>query len=117
MTTAETKVATTKKMEWKLAYRYAVCINLKERDDRMKMAQERFEAVGLGGNKVLFHRVDRDPRGARFGVYEPHREIIKQAYDDGIKSVLVFEDDVMFTEGWEQVVQDSEDFLLRSNIP
>lgn len=88
----------------------AVCINLKERDDRMQGAQKRFDQVGLG-SCIEFHRVDRDPRGGMIGCYQSHRQIVQQAYDDGLERVMVFEDDVVFHEGWDQVVLDCQEFL------
>ena len=97
-----------------LADRY-VCINLLDRDDRLEQATRRFDEVGLG-NLVTFHRVERDPRGGRYGCYESHRSVIEKAYKDGISRVLIFEDDVLFRGGWEQVVEDAEAFIS-SNVP
>jgi len=87
-----------------------VCINLIERDDRMEEAQEQFEKVGLFGS-VQFHRVERHPRGGRYGCYNSHREVMHQALRDGIETLLVFEDDVQFEQGWEAVVQDAKAFI------
>ena len=95
--------------EWTLADRY-VCINLLERDDRLEQAKKRFAAIGLG-KQVSFHRVKRHPQGGRYGCYQSHRSVIEAAYNDGLSSVLIFEDDVMFNEGWQQVVKDAEAFV------
>jgi len=100
--------------KWDLADRY-VCINLLERTDRLEQAKARFEKVGLGEN-MTFHRVERHPRGGRYGCYESHRSVIEKAYKDGLNSVLIFEDDVLFVEGWETVVKDAKEFL-DSKIP
>lgn len=99
---------------WALADRY-VCINLLERDDRLEHAKQRFAAVGLA-EQITFHRVKRDARGGRYGCYESHRSVIEKAYKDGINSVLIFEDDVLFNEGWEKVVEDAKAFI-DSKIP
>jgi len=88
----------------------AVCINLIERDDRMKEAQEQFRKVGLLGT-VQFHRVERHPRGGRYGCYNSHREVMANALKDGLDSVLIFEDDVQFEDGWEDVVCDAKSFI------
>ena len=94
-----------------------VCINLLERDDRLEQAKKRFDEVGLGHNDLMtFHRVKRDPRGGRYGCYESHRSVIEKAYKDGLNSVLIFEDDVLFKDGWAKVVEDAEQFI-RSGIP
>jgi GR25 family glycosyltransferase involved in LPS biosynthesis len=88
----------------------AVCINLIERDDRMKEAQEQFQKVGLL-DSVVFHRVERHPRGGRYGCYNSHREVMQQALKDNLKTLLIFEDDVQFQDGWEEVVRDAKKFL------
>jgi len=87
-----------------------VCINLLERDDRLETAKKRLEEVGAG-DKVTFYRVQRHPKGGRYGCYESHRSVIEQAYMDGLNSVLIFEDDVLFNEGWEKVVEDVHSFI------
>ena len=87
-----------------------VCINLLERTDRLEQAQQRFNAVGLGEH-MTYYRVARHSRGGRYGCYSSHRDCIQQAYIDGLQSVLIFEDDVLFDEGWEKVVHDSQAFV------
>ena len=87
-----------------------VCINLLERDDRLEQAKAQFTAVGLG-DVVEFHRVNRHPRGGKYGCYDSHRSVIQKAYDDGLERVLIFEDDVKFTEGWEKVVAEARAFI------
>jgi len=87
-----------------------VCINLVDRDDRMKEAQDQFDKVGLLGT-VQFHRVERHPRGGRYGCYNSHREVMANALKDGLDSVLIFEDDVQFEDGWEEVVHDAKCFI------
>ena len=86
-----------------------VCINLLERDDRLEQAKKRFAEVGLA-DLMTYHRVARHSKGGRFGCYESHRACIEQAYRDGLNSVLIFEDDVLFNEGWEQVIKDATEF-------
>lgn len=88
-----------------------VCINLRERQDRYEWCKKRFAAVGLRDEDVQFLRVERHPRGGRYGCYDSHRTVMKQAHDDGLQSVLIFEDDVEFREGWEKVVEEAKDFL------
>eukprot|EP00928_Gymnodinium_smaydae_P032837 TRINITY_DN23688_c0_g1_i1.p2 TRINITY_DN23688_c0_g1~~TRINITY_DN23688_c0_g1_i1.p2 ORF type:complete len:143 (+),score=24.10 TRINITY_DN23688_c0_g1_i1:54-482(+) len=88
-----------------------VCINLRERNDRYDTVLERFASVGLGSDAVKFLRVERHPRGGRYGCYDSHRTVIQQAYDDGLSSVLIFEDDVEFRDGWERVVEEAKEFL------
>lgn len=87
-----------------------VCINLREREDRYEQVLERFAAVGLK-EEVQFLRVERHPKGGRYGCYDSHRTVLQQAYDDGLNSVLIFEDDVEFREGWEKCVEEAKEFL------
>lgn len=99
----------------------AVCINLREREDRYEQVRKRFESVGLSCQKtgvededaaaVQFLRVERHPKGGRYGCYDSHRIVMQQAYDDGLNSVLIFEDDVEFRDGWEKVVEEAKQFL------
>lgn len=88
-----------------------VCINLRERPDRLQQVQKRFAAVGLSENMVQYHRPERHPRGGRYGCYSSHRDCIRAAYEDGLNSVLIFEDDVVFGDGWQKVVQDAHAFV------
>jgi len=97
-----------------LAERF-VCINLLEREDRLQQAKKRFAEVGLL-DLMTYHRVHRHPKGGRIGCYESHRSVIAQAYSDGVDSVLIFEDDVLFNEGWEKVVEDVGNFV-KSGVP
>ena len=88
-----------------------VCINLREREDRYELCKKRFADVGLQEEDVHFLRVERHPNGGRYGCYDSHRMVMKQAHDDGLNSVLIFEDDVEFRDGWEMVVQEAIQFL------
>jgi len=92
-----------------------VCINLLEREDRLQQAKKRFAEVGLS-DLMTYFRVNRHPKGGRFGCYESHRSVIERAYIDGLNSVLIFEDDVLFNEGWEKVVDDANNFV-KSGVP
>jgi len=93
------------------------CINLLDREDRYEIAKQRFAAVGLNDDKVKFYRVHRHPKGSSYGAMDSHRQIIKDAYNDkSVETVLIFEDDVIFHEGWEKVVSDAKKFI-DSGIP
>ena len=67
--------------------------------------------VGLEDKDVQFLRVERHPKGGRYGCYDSHRMVMQKAYDDGLDSVLIFEDDVEFRDGWEIAVEEARDFL------
>lgn len=102
--------AVTAKMVFPVLAERTVCINLIERDDRMDEALKQFSQVGIA-DTVQFHRVKRHHRGGRYGCYNSHREVMEQALEDGISTLLVFEDDVQFQEGWEEVVKDAKEFI------
>jgi len=78
----------------------AVCISLQERPDRMRAAAAQFRRVGLDGIVRFYRPVrDRTPRLARpatRGIWESHRAVAQWALQQGLPSVLVFEDDVVF---------------------
>ena len=66
------------------------CINLFERKDRYKYAQDFFTHNNI---PVTFHRVHRHKNGGEQGCFESHRDIIRSAYDKGYEKILIFEDD------------------------
>lgn len=80
-------------------------LNLKERTDRRQAIEEELQAIGLpvDGHKVRIFEAMRpsDPAGfpsigAR-GCFLSHLNALKQARVDGVRSVLILEDDVMFS--------------------
>lgn len=78
----------------------AVCISLKEREDRVAESTIQFHKLGLC-NRVIYYRPTRDKKPAR-GCWESHRKIAKTARDFWkIKMVAVFEDDVLFADNIE----------------
>lgn len=95
-----------------------VCLNLAERKDRKNFVQNQFKQMGLTG--IVWHEAVIHPyadmivqafnsskKGAftkpnEFNCAREHYEIVKQAYLDGCKSVLVMEDDIKFFKGNEK---------------
>lgn len=67
------------------------CINLLERDDRYLAAQKIFTKYEI---PVNFHRVERHPKGGVQGCFESHIQVITDAYNRGLETLLVFEDDI-----------------------
>jgi hypothetical protein len=76
------------------------CICLAERDDRYVNAKGVLDSVGC---PVRFFRPQRSPHGCAFGCYQSHYICVKEAYEAGKQSLLIFEDDIKFNAGWEQV--------------
>lgn len=71
------------------------CISLKERPDRRAQAAGQFARVGLA-ERVDYVIVDRHPTDRERGIYESHLGCIRKGLDDGARSILIFEDDVVF---------------------
>lgn len=86
-----------------------VCINLDERTDRWEQVQqtcqgllgdselERFSAIKLNIAEEYVHN-------ARAGCLLSHRRVMKEAFDAGLESVLVFEDDLTFHPEFQELI-------------
>lgn len=78
----------------------AVCISLRERDDRAVQATKEFVRVGLD-SKVVFYRPEKDKsthtkRPTTRGCWESHRLVSEWLSREGYGNALIFEDDVHF---------------------
>jgi len=72
-----------------------VCISLDNRTDRRTDVSRVFNTLSI---PVRFHIVKKDPRGGRWGCFQSHIDVIKNAYDKGYQNILIFEDDVFQTK-------------------
>ena len=84
------------------------CICLKERDDRFEYVKKEFKKVDLI-NLVKFHRPNRNSNGAR-GCLSSHKFCAETSLKTNRHS-LVFEDDVFFSDDWEEKLDTIIDFL------
>lgn len=73
------------------------CITLKENIDRQASATVIAHQLGI---PLQFFRVDRHPRGGRYGCFESHVELIRFLYHRGARSALIFEDDFIPSPGY-----------------
>ena len=71
------------------------CISLEEREDRRQAAAAAFYKAGLTG-RVEFVLVKRHPFNIEQGIYESHMTCLRKGLEAGAKSIVVFEDDVIF---------------------
>jgi GR25 family glycosyltransferase involved in LPS biosynthesis len=71
------------------------CISLEERQDRRQAAAAAFAKVGLTA-KVEFVLVKPHPLDREQGMYESHMTCLRKGLEAGAKSIVVFEDDVIF---------------------
>jgi hypothetical protein len=71
------------------------CISLEDRKDRRQAAAASFASVGLTG-KVEFILVKPHPSNIEQGMYESHMTCLRKGLEAGAKSIVVFEDDIIF---------------------
>lgn len=89
-----------------------VCINLYERDDRMKECEEVFRKLKIPGKVRRFHRNTDGKRGC----YESHLSVIKEAYENGCRNVLVFEDDFIPSPEYdEKYIKKAVEFMKQND--
>lgn len=85
------------------------CINLYEREDRYQHCKQLFKRIGIS---VDFYRTERDPNGGHVGCYNSHIKCIKESYDKGDKTCLIFEDDVVDSDNInDDVLRDAINFM------
>lgn len=68
------------------------CISLVGREDRRKLFTDNIAA--RLENEVSFHIVEKNSDPKR-GCYESHQQLAQFALDNGLRNILIFEDDVM----------------------
>jgi len=73
------------------------CINLNEATDRWRSVSGQFERVGIARRIRRFSAI-ATPANCYIGCALSHRAIVHEARRQGLKHVLVFEDDVILTE-------------------
>lgn len=88
------------------------CVNLTRRPDRWDEVQKEFERVGLSGieryeaidgSTYDWSHVNSHLLVGELGLIETHINIIKDAIENKYDSVLIFEDDVLFTNEFSNV--------------
>ena len=85
------------------------CVNLYSRDDRYNQAQELFDQLGI---EVDFYRTHKHPNGGVEGCYQSHMNCIRQSYNKGDETCLIFEDDII-ESGYltPQLLNEAIDFM------
>lgn len=71
------------------------CISIDEREDRRASARIQFSRVGLA-DRVEFVIVGKHPLDSEQGIYESHIKCIKMGLENGARTTLIFEDDIIF---------------------
>jgi GR25 family glycosyltransferase involved in LPS biosynthesis len=86
------------------------CISVEEREDRRQEARRQFERVGLIG-RVEFVIVKKNPVDPEQGIHESHLECFRKGIRDGARSMVLFEDDIVFDRFSPKVLADCVKFL------
>lgn len=103
------------------------CLNLEHRTDRKQSAEVEFENHGItgvefvkavDGSKLGLVSIYKQISPGALGAFKSHLNILKNAYNSNVNSVLIFEDDVRMEEGFDEYfeeqmkhVPDDWDFL------
>jgi glycosyl transferase family 25 len=91
----------------------AFCINLDRRADRWEAVSETFRQVGIEDSIIRFPAITaEDPR---VGCLHSHIECVKKGMDEDADNLLVLEDDVVFNDINQEVVEDVVEFLHRDS--
>jgi len=88
----------------------AYCISLDEREDRRQEAERQFRSVGLG-DRVEFVIVKKHPSDTERGIYDSHLECLRRGIQAGARTMLIFEDDIVFERFSSRVLADCVRFL------
>jgi hypothetical protein len=86
----------------------AMCINLRDRDDRFEEAKNEFRRVGL--RQVVFFRTEKQA-DRDMAIIDSHMACLRYAIAKGVPYVLVFEDDALFRENYEAHMPSVIEFL------
>lgn len=86
----------------------ALCINVKERDDRFEVVKKELKNAGL--RQVVFYRSPRQPDRDK-AILDAHIACLRYMIDRGVPYALIFEDDVQFVEGYEPNLQRAIEFM------
>jgi GR25 family glycosyltransferase involved in LPS biosynthesis len=86
------------------------CISLDERTDRREEATKQFSKVGLA-DRVEFVIVKRHPIDAEQGIYESHMACFRMGIRGDARTMVIFEDDVVFDRFNPKVLEDCVHFL------
>ena len=86
----------------------AMCINLRERNDRFEEAKNEFRRVGL--RRVVFFRTAPQPDRDK-AIIDSHMACLRYAIEQGVPYVLVFEDDALFREDYQAQMPQVIEFL------
>jgi GR25 family glycosyltransferase involved in LPS biosynthesis len=86
------------------------CISLDEREDRRQEARIQFDNVGLA-DRVEFVIVKKHPADNEQGIHESHMECMRKGIRADARTMIIFEDDIVFDRFSVGVLADCVRFL------
>ena len=89
-----------------------MCINLRVRADRFEEVKSEFQRVGI--NHVVFLHSERQPDRDK-AIVDSHMACLRYAVQQSVPYVLIFEDDVQFSDQCEPHVQNVVDFITSNS--
>lgn len=90
-----------------------VCINLDISEDRRKHAQHFFDTLNI---PARFFTAKKHKLGGMYGCFDSHIQIIKEAYKNNMKNLLVLEDDFLPTASYcEDNMMEAINFMKRED--
>ena len=91
-------------------------INLDDRVDRQDHMKRELQRVDLDKFVKRYSAIKADiktPQNCVIASGKSHRNIIEYAYNNDLENILIFEDDVFFKEGAEELIEKSLDSLSK----
>lgn len=90
------------------------CINLKHRKDRYNSAINTFKQINL--HNVTFFMADKHKKGGRYGCFDSHIQVIKNAFNNNYNNILIFEDDIKIGKFYSNLLlKKSINFMKNNN--
>jgi GR25 family glycosyltransferase involved in LPS biosynthesis len=86
------------------------CITLHDRPDRRAHAQAEFQRVGLA-DIVEFTVAERHPTDSEQGIFESHMRCLRAGLAADARTIVVFEDDVIFPHFAPHILNDAVAFM------
>ena len=91
-----------------------VCITLRDNVERRRRLSREFRDIGVD-NIVEYRMVDRHAYGGRYGCFESHYRVLRDSLLRGLDNVLVFEDDVVATRGYDSKIMQEVVTFIKEN--
>lgn len=90
------------------------CINLKYRTDRYNSSLKTFRKLNI--NNIKYFLANKHPKGGRYGCFDSHINVIKDAYNNNYNYILIFEDDIKIGKYYNNnLINKSINFMKNNN--